>query len=79
MKDFRTIAVFNYPHEIVVLKHILEQEEIQHFFENETMTSIAPFYSNALGGIKLKIHPNDFETVQLILDELRNSNNLTIV
>lgn len=79
MKDFRTIAVFNYPHEIVVLKHILEQEEIQYFFENETMTSIAPFYSNALGGIKLKVHPEDFETVQIILDQLHNNSNLTIV
>lgn len=79
MKDFRTIAVFNYSHEIIVLKHILEQEEIQHFFENETMTSIAPFYSNALGGIKLKVHPNDFETVQFILDELKDKNDLKIV
>jgi hypothetical protein len=41
------------------------------------MSSIAPFYSNALGGIKLKIHPNDFERVQSILDELNN--NLKIV
>ncbi|MDR6969478.1 putative choloylglycine hydrolase [Flavobacterium arsenatis] len=79
MKDFRTIAVFNYTHEIVVLKHILDQEEIQYYFENETMSSIAPFYSNALGGIKLKVHPNDFETVQSILDELKDKNDLKIV
>ena len=79
MEDFRTIAVFNYTHEIVILKHILEQEEIQYYFENETMSSIAPFYSNALGGIKLKVHPNDFETVQLILDELKDNNDLKIV
>lgn len=77
MKDFKTIAVFNYTHEIEVLKLRLEQEEIQYFFENEMMTSIAPFYSNALGGIKLKIHPNDFEIVQAILDELKT--NLDIV
>lgn len=79
MEDFLTIAVFNYTHEIVVLKHILEQEEIQYFFENETISSLAPFYSNALGGIKLKVHPNDFETVQSILDELKDNNNLKIV
>ena len=77
MEEFKTIAIFNYTHEIVVLKHRLEQGEIQYFFENETMSSIAPFYSNALGGIKLKIHPNDFEKVQSILDELNN--NLKIV
>ncbi len=77
MEEFKTIAIFNYTHEIVVLKHRLDQEEIQYYFENETMSSIAPFYSNALGGIKLKIHPNDFERVQEILDNLNN--NLSIV
>ena len=77
MEEFKTIAIFNYTHEIVVLKHRLEQEQIQYFFENEMMSSIAPFYSNALGGIKLKIHPNDFEKVQIILKELKN--NLKIV
>ena len=76
MEEFKTIAIFNYTHEIVVLKHRLDQEEIQYFFENETMSSIAPFYSNALGGIKLKIHPNDFEKVQNILDELNTNLNI---
>ncbi|WP_395050975.1 DUF2007 domain-containing protein [Flavobacterium sp.] len=76
MEDFKTITIFNYTHEIVVLKHRLDQEEIQYYFENETMSSIAPFYSNALGGIKLKIHPNDFEKVQNILDELNSNLNI---
>lgn len=77
MQDFKTIAVFNYPHEIVVLRHILELEKIPFFFENETMLSVAPFYSHAIGGIHLKIHPNDFEEVQSILDE--HNNHLKIV
>ncbi len=70
MEDFVTIAIFNYSYEIVVLKHILEQEEIHYFFENETTLAVAPFYSTALGGIKLKVHPNDFQTVQEIIDNL---------
>ncbi|MFV5694173.1 DUF2007 domain-containing protein [Flavobacterium sp. LB3P122] len=77
MEDFQTIASFNYSHEIIVLKHILDQEGISYFFENEMTLSVAPFYSNALGGIKLKVHLNDFEKVQQILDRLNN--NLTIV
>ena len=76
MEEFETIAIFNYTHEIVVLKHRLDQEGVSYFFENETMSSIAPFYSNALGGIKIKIHPNDFEKVQSILDELKNNLNI---
>ncbi|MNK94093.1 hypothetical protein D3C87_1142840 [compost metagenome] len=72
MESFQTIAVFNYQHETVVLKHLLEQEGIPYFFENEMTLSVMPFYSNALGGIKLKVHPNDFEQVQEILDNLNN-------
>lgn len=79
MEAFITIAVFDYIHEIEILKHRLDQEEIQYYFENEIMSSIVPMYSTALGGIKLKIHPNDFAIVKEILQELRNNNNLKIV
>jgi hypothetical protein len=79
MEDFKTIATFSYPHEIVVLRHILDQEEIQYYFENETMMNLVPFYGSALGGIKLKIHPNDFDVVKSILEELGDNNDLKIV
>jgi len=72
MESFKTIAIFNYQHETVVLKHLLEQEGIPYFLENEITLSVAPMYSAALGGIKLKVHPNDFEQVQEILDNLNN-------
>ena len=77
METFVTIAVFDYNHQIEILKHRLDQEGFQYFFENEIMSSFAPMYSTAFGGIKLKVHPNDFERVQEILDSLNN--NLTIV
>ncbi|WP_306351241.1 putative signal transducing protein [Flavobacterium sp. '19STA2R22 D10 B1'] len=79
MEDFVTVAVFNYPHEIAILKHLLDEAEIQYVFENETMTSIVPFYSQALGGIKLKVHPNDIELVQKILAEMNDQDHLKIV
>ncbi|TDX13486.1 DUF2007 domain-containing protein [Flavobacterium sp. S87F.05.LMB.W.Kidney.N] len=72
MESFKTIAIFNYQHETVVLKHLLEQEQIPYFFENEMTLSVVPMYTSALGGIKLKVHPNDFEQVQEILDRLNN-------
>lgn len=72
MTDFITIAIFNFPQEIVVLKSVLENEGIVHYFENETIVSVDPFASIAFGGIKLKIHPNDKEIVQTILDNLDN-------
>lgn len=70
MNHFITVAIFNFPNEIAVLKTILENEGIQFFFENETIVSVDPFASLAYGGIKLKIHPNDREVVQTILDNL---------
>jgi hypothetical protein len=77
MEEFQTIAIFNYSHEIVVIKHLLEHEAIPYFFENETLVSVDPFGSFAYGGIKLKIHCNDFERTQKLLDNLNN--NLKIV
>lgn len=77
MKEFKTIATFTFAHEIVVLKSILEHEGIRYFFQNEHLIGIDPLASYAYGGIKLKIHPNDFERVQDILDELNN--NLKII
>ncbi len=77
MDPFQTITTFNFAHEIIVLKSILQNEEIPFLFQNENLISIDPFASIAYGGIHLKIHPNDFERVQDILDNLNN--NLEIV
>jgi hypothetical protein len=77
MTEFITIATFNFAHEIAILKTILDKEGIPYLFQNENLVSIDPFASLAYGGIQLKIHPKDIETVQTILDDLNN--NLKIV
>lgn len=77
MEEFKTIAIFNFAHEIAVLKSILKSKKIPHIFQNENLIAIDPFASIAYGGIHLKIHPNDFERVQEILDHLKS--NLKIV
>ncbi|MFT7336130.1 MAG: hypothetical protein ACI9M1_002079 [Porticoccaceae bacterium] len=79
MQAFITIAIFDYIHEIEILKHRLNQEGIQYYFENELISSIVPMYTTALGGIRLKIHPNDFVLVKSILQEMRYDNNLKII
>jgi hypothetical protein len=67
MEKFITIAVFDYIHEI--LKHRLIKKITVFFWKwNHVIFSM---YLNALGGIKLKIHPNDFETVKAILQEMK--------
>jgi hypothetical protein len=77
MDHFQTITTFNFAHEIIVLKSILQNEGIPFLFQNENLISIDPFASIAYGGIDLKVHINDFERVQDILDNLNN--NLEIV
>ncbi|MFO7703152.1 DUF2007 domain-containing protein [Psychroflexus maritimus] len=67
MTDFIKIAIFTYPHEYTVLKLVLEKNNIRFFFQNETVIGMIPFYSNALGGIFLKVHPNDLEQAKAIL------------
>jgi hypothetical protein len=79
MKTFVTLAVFDYTHQIEIIKHRLDTEGFHYFFENEIMSSFAPMYSTALGGIKLKVHPNDFENIKSILQEMKYENNLRIV
>jgi hypothetical protein len=77
MTEFETIAIFNFSHEIIVLKSILEHEEIPYLFQNENLIGINPLATIAYGGINLKVHPNDIEKVKDILDNLNT--NLEIV
>lgn len=77
MTEFIEVATFNFAYEIVILKSILNSEGISHFFQNENLISIDPLASYAYGGIILKVHPNDKNQVQEILDNLNN--NLEIV
>lgn len=72
MNNFLTIAVFTYPHEYAVLKLLFEQAEIRFFFQNETAIGVVPFYSNALGGILLKVHRADIDQARQIIDDFNS-------
>lgn len=74
MKDFISIARFTYEHEYSVLKHLLIEADIPFFFKNETMVGITPFYSNALGGIELLVHPDAKEDAIAIIEKLDKEN-----
>ncbi|WP_121666087.1 putative signal transducing protein [Mesonia aquimarina] len=79
MQNFITLATFTYPFEYAVLKLLLEKEAIRFFFQNETLVGLVPFYSNALGGIFLKVHPEDYSQALKILQAFENDNHLKIV
>jgi len=79
VEHFKTIAIFTYPAEYVVLRLLLEQAEIRHVFQNETMIGVLPFHSNAFGGIRLKVHEEDIPSAEKIIDKWSNSTDLRIV
>jgi len=72
MTNFVTVATFTYAFEYAILRIVLDQKGIQYVFENETMLSVFPFYSNALGGISLKVHKNDVSLIQQILEDFNS-------
>lgn len=79
MKHFKTIAIFQYPAEYAVLQLLFDQEEIRYIFQNETMISVFPFYSNAIGGIRLQVHIDDIAQAEEIIKNLDHPSNLKIV
>lgn len=79
MKQFVTAAVFTYPHEIAILRHILTDAGLSFYFENEAMAQVVPMYTHALGGIKLKVHKDDLDTVKQIIEDFNFNNHLKIV
>ncbi len=76
MTHYVKIAAFTYPAEVSILKHLLEQEEIRFFFQNETIIGVLPFHSHALGGILLKVHRDDILKAKKILDEFQDNPDL---
>lgn len=79
MEDYKTIAIFTFPSEYVVLKLLFDQEVIRYVFLHETMIGVLPFHSNAFGGIRLQVHQEDIQKAKEIMDQLNNPSNLRIV
>lgn len=69
MADFVTVAVFVNPHEMAVYRARLEWEGIECFAKDENVVSAHPFYSAAVGGIKLQVPPADLERARELLVE----------
>jgi hypothetical protein len=79
MKNYKLIAVFTYPSEYTVLQHLLQQQGVRYLFQNETMVSVLPFHSNAVGGIRLLVHIDDITKTTEIINNLNNPSQLHIV
>ncbi len=68
---FVTIANLNEPTEAYILKGRLEAEGILCFLGDEHIVGVQPFYSVAVGGVKLKVAAEDEEEARAILADIQ--------
>jgi DNA-directed RNA polymerase subunit RPC12/RpoP len=64
-----TVLTVTYPHELIVIRGRLESEGIACFAQDELTVQVNPFYSNAIGGIKLQVRESDYSKAVEILEQ----------
>ena len=69
-EKFITILTVTYAHEVAVIRGRLESEGITCFVQDELTVQVNPFYSNAIGGIKLQVLSKDLSQAIEILKEV---------
>ena len=67
--NFVTVITFVYPHELGIPQSLLESEGIECFVRDEFTVNVHPFYSNAIGGIRLQVRESDAQRAIEILTE----------
>ena len=68
-EKFITVLTVTFPHEVAVIRGRLEAEGITCFVKDELTVQVNPFYSNAIGGVKLQVLESDFNQTVEILKE----------
>lgn len=67
--EFITLKIFDNYIEAHLLKTKLESESIYCFLQDESIVATNPLYSFAVGGIKLKVKKEDFDTALKMIQE----------
>jgi hypothetical protein len=55
-----------------IILHRLQEEDISCYLENESMATLVPYLSNAIGGIQLMVHKTQLERAKAILESIEN-------
>ncbi|MFS4417110.1 hypothetical protein [Maribacter sp. 2307ULW6-5] len=64
-----TLATYTFPHQVLVDRSKLEAFGIACTVKDGLTIQVHNFYSNALGGIKLQVHPKDYERAREVLSD----------
>ncbi len=67
--QFIRLKTFCYAHELAVLRGRLEAEGIECAVHDELTTQVNPFYSNAIGGVKLLVRRSRLNEALKILKD----------
>src|SRR5579863_6409983 len=70
-----TVATFTYPHQAGLLRSMLEAEGIECFTKGENTITAQPFYSNAIGGVRMEVKETDVERANKIVKDYYYSSN----
>ena len=66
---FITILTGTFGYEVAVVRSRLESEGIICFVQDELTVQVSPFYSNAVGGVKLQVRESDLAQALEILKD----------
>ncbi|WP_405565249.1 DUF2007 domain-containing protein [Polaribacter sp. Asnod6-C07] len=69
--NYKILAVFDYSTEAHVTKSKLDSEGLKTLLMDEKTIDTDPLVSNAIGGVKLLVHKNDFDKAATIYNEIR--------
>ena len=70
-ETFYTIATFEFPADVQIIKGRLEAEGIPVFLKDENTINSDPLISSAIGGVKLQVYLSDKEKAIDIYNEVR--------
>ena len=68
-EKFITVLTVTFAHEVAIIRGRLEAEGITCFVKDEFTVQVHPFYSNAIGGVKLQVRESDYDQTIEILKE----------
>ena len=70
--NFKTLAVFEYSTGAQITKSKLESEGIEVILTDAITIDADPLLSQAIGGVKLQVHIDDFNKAKILYDSVRS-------
>lgn len=71
--NFTRVASYAQEHDTWVIKSVLENEGIEHYFKNENIVASDPLLSNAVGGIDLMVKAEDAERTLALINSIEEA------